>query len=623
MPYENGSDEAGSRLRRRMDSEANDEAERQAAERLIQTKEQLRQNRPDLIAYWDNPSIYTGEPSDEAFAGEGTPFGKMGYQRASRESLDAFFPFAALEFDPNLGFIVLDKAIAEAQAQYYGPQKRPWSSYLPGLMLGAGFGSAISAAGAGLGAVGGLGEPIGANAYFAGAGDTPALSGLFGAAARGATAGGINALVADGDFSDVVKGAAIGGISGGAGQYAGGMFPDSPWLSSVARGAAAGVTGAALTGGNIAKSGIVGGITGGLSTIGQPVAPSIADQEYERLQNVQAEMYTPDTASDIDALMASQTMQAPTMAEFAATASPEFQAILAEAGLLTGPLPVISPEVIPTEGQPVEELPVEEKPAQERQVDYGKVAKTLYSIYRSVTGADLPDVPPFERPPQKKDQSDEEYLAEISALALDYLELDVDILIEEGYEPNTQDVLNYIRTFVDDTIVAAFGGVDPSEIEGEPLDNLLRQFHNFSEKEIEALLRALYVRGALGVMSFQEWAADPFTGEREFIGAENAKQPDIAAAKRGHARVLESVARQTPGEARRSIKGMLGRSVDLFGLEAARKARAQDEMLAKYGAYQPIDDEESDLYERRYGARGARRGALPMTSRFWEQFRGR
>ena len=484
-----------------------------------------------------------------------------------------------------------------------------------------------------------LGEPIGANAYFGGAGSfLPAGGGLFEAAARGAITGMINPLVAGGDLSDVVKGAAIGGISGGAsraaGQYAGGMFPDLPWLSSVARGAAAGGTGAALRGGNIVESGIVGGVTGGLSKIGQPIAPVTAPTIPEEAYNY-----------DFDELIAQNRLAGP-------LASPESIAAFLETvptavpgtelPIGGGMLDITDPgaldfarisgnliastdssakeqsvEKVPVAEKLVEKLPVEEKPAQERQVDYGKVAKTLYSIYRSVKGADLPDVPQFERPRQKEDQSDEEYLAEISGLALDYLGLDVDILIEEGYEPNTQDVLNYIRTFVDDTIVAAFGGVDPSEIEGEPLDNLLRQLHNFSEKEIEALLRALYVRGALGVMSFQEWAADPFTGEREFIGAESAKQPDIAAAKRGHARVLESVARQTPGEARRSIKGMLGRSVDLFGLDAARKARAQDEMLAKYGAYQPIDDEEDDLYERRYGARGA----LPMTSRFWEQFR--
>ena len=111
------------------------------------------------------------------------------------------------------------------------------------------------------------------------AGAAPLLTPVQAAATTGAISG---AASSENPFTGALRGGAIGGLTAGAGQYAGetvgGMFPDNPWLGGLARGTAAGVTGAALTGGDIFQSGAVGGITGALSGIGQGPYPRSARQ---------------------------------------------------------------------------------------------------------------------------------------------------------------------------------------------------------------------------------------------------------------------------------------------------------------------------------------------------------
>jgi hypothetical protein len=466
----------------------------------------------------------------------------------------------------------------------------------------------------------------------------------------GMAAGATNPALQGGDVKDVLKGAAIGGATAGAGQYAGeytaGMLPDSPWMSQAAAGGAGALTGATLSGGNPLRAGAAGAIMGGISGWGdtpsqmdsgsrQPVSyveggSSIPAEFLPQIEPMM--MRTPENAALLDQLIAEQPA-GPTIEAFSAQASPEMQALLSGMGVEPAPLPPVSDadmeaaateEALTGEASVEGEEPTAEAPTEKemKAKDYVKIAKKVYDFLKEMRGGDAPSVEEFVLPEQEEGQSDEEYLAEISDLALGYLGLDVDAMKDAGYEPGTQEYLDYVLAYADKVIAAAFGDADPAEMEGKSVEELQQTFRGKSEKEMEALARALYVRGALGAKSFKESAIDPFTGELEYLG-EGEKETAPAATQRGYARFLEETAGLSAPEARRSIKGLLDRDIDLFDLGAARKARTLDDMLAEFNATQPVDEEDDDLYERRGGTRRATRGRgmLPAASNFWQQFR--
>ena len=471
------------------------------------------------------------------------------------------------------------------------------------------------------------------------AGAAPLLTPVQAAAATGALSG---AASSENPFTGALRGGAIGGLTAGAGQYAGeltsGMFPDNPWLGGLARGAAAGGVGAALTGGDIFQSGAIGGITGALSGIGQGT-PSLSDQEFDALMADTGldTLPEPPVASTIPGAVGPLAAQSSVQnflasvpeavpgttlpiggQELDITSPGALEAAMA-AGNLIAPqtseaLPPVSDadfEAAATEAALTEEAPTETKLK-----DLVKAAKKIHDLMRQMGFGQ--DVPEFTLPPQDEGESEEAYLARISDLALGYLGLDPNAMRAAGYEPGTPEYLDYVLAQADKVIAAAYGDADPAELEGKSVEELQQEFRGKSEQEMEALARALYVRGALGTKSFREFQIDPFTGQLEYLGEGGGAFGPTAGAQRGYARFLEQVAGQSAPEARRSIQGLLGRDIDIFGLEQARQDRTLQDMLAQFNAFQPEDEE--DLYERR-GTRGVRRGLLPATSRFWQNFR--
>ena len=91
------------------------------------------------------------------------------------------------------------------------------------------------------------------------------------------------------------------------------------------------------------------------------------------------------------------------------------------------------------------------------------------------------------------------------------------------------------------------------------------------------------MRGSLGSLSFASEATDPFTGISEELGMLPGEQVAgaEAARQRGLARSLETLGGQSAPQARETLGGMLGRDVDLYGMQANADARKLAAELAQ------------------------------------------
>lgn len=205
--------------------------------------------------------------------------------------------------------------------------------------------------------------------------------------------------------------------------------------------------------------------------------------------------------------------------------------------------------------------------------------QTAIDVYQKLTGL-MVNVDEFTLPEQGS-MSDEEYRAVLSDSAIDYLGLDADAMREAGLEPGTQEYLDYILQQADALIQAAFGENPEALLEGESVEALQNALRDLTEVEMEQLARAMYVRGALGGVSFAEEAVDPFTGEAQELGLLEGESadPSRSATMRGYAEFLKKTARLSGPEARTAIRGMLGRDVDLFDLEKGKAGRDLDKLL--------------------------------------------
>jgi len=218
--------------------------------------------------------------------------------------------------------------------------------------------------------------------------------------------------------------------------------------------------------------------------------------------------------------------------------------------------------------QPVLDAP---KPAQaapkpaEKPVDYGSLAKKVYDLYKSVTG----DVPGFDVPAREEGQSDEEYFSEVGEAAVEYLSLDAADMAAQGLVPGTPQYIEYILDQADTIIEQVFD--DPAAM-GSP-EELKAALRDLNDRDAVQLIRALHVRGALGGMTTAPSVVDPFTGISEDLGMLPGEQTGgaEAARQRGVARSVEGLASST--DPRAALSGMLGRNVDLFGMQEKADAR--------------------------------------------------
>lgn len=167
-------------------------------------------------------------------------------------------------------------------------------------------------------------------------------------------------------------------------------------------------------------------------------------------------------------------------------------------------------------------------------------------------------------PQRAEGQSDAQYSQSLA----EYLGLDMGDLV-----PGTPEYYDYLMQQFD----AVVG--DLADLDGEALAQQLR---SKTRGELEALRRALYVRGQLDQLMGTGDYTDPFTGlsERVVTGARRVN-PGVAAYHRGLGRTLDEFSQLTPIERREAIGGFLGRESDLYGMQARADARAEQAAQAQ------------------------------------------
>jgi hypothetical protein len=165
--------------------------------------------------------------------------------------------------------------------------------------------------------------------------------------------------------------------------------------------------------------------------------------------------------------------------------------------------------------------------------------------------------------------------------AIEYLGLDPKSFEAQGLMPGTQEYLDYILAQADAIVAAAFGGDPTALLEGETVEGLQAAMRGKTADEMQALIRALNVKGVLGATGFGGEAVDPFTGQVQGLGpiAGAVTDPSRSAAMRGYAGMFGEMAGMTGPEARMAFRDFLKRDVDLFDLRKAADERRLAGML--------------------------------------------
>jgi len=326
---------------------------------------------------------------------------------------------------------------------------------------------------------------------------------------------------------------------------------------SAARGALGGGIGAATSGGNLGAGmlggAVQGGVTGGINEAGTALRSSPAPVTPE------VELFGPSSY-----MMQPGFMNAGSVEEALANSVSPVTTDMLEGVLYTpGMLQSAPPQPVLEAPKPAQAAP---KPA-EKPVDYGGIAKKVYDLYKSVTG----DVPGFEAPAREEGQTDEQYFTEVGEAAIEYLSLDAAAMRAEGLVPGTPQYIEYILSQADAIIEQVFD--DPAAMESP--EELKAALRDLNSRDAAQLVRALHVRGALGSMTSASSVVDPFSGISEEIGmlpGEQVKGAE-AARQRGLARSVEGLATGPRDQAKEKLSGMLGRNVDLFGMQEKADAR--------------------------------------------------
>ena len=211
---------------------------------------------------------------------------------------------------------------------------------------------------------------------------------------------------------------------------------------------------------------------------------------------------------------------------------------------------------------------------------YAKIAKSLYDMLGSQQA-------PAGAPQRDEDMTPEEEQAYYEQV-VSYLGLDPATMAEAGLTPGSPEYLDYILSQVDSIIGQVIGDANP---DGEDFSALLR---TKSADELQALNRAIYVRGQLGSLVGAGQYADPFTGMLEDVAARPGEKflPGVAAWQRGLARSAEELAGMSGQEAKRFLGGMLERNPDIYRMQARRDAT---------GLREALEQQNPDLKRRRRG----------------------
>ncbi len=409
--------------------------------------------------------------------------------------------------------------------------------------------------------------------------------GAVGAAAGGAASGAEGALISE---QDPLKGALLGAATGGtAGALAPGVssYLGGGMLGAAGAGALTGGIGALTRGGGlneIARGAALGGVTSGgargvadtLFADTPTAAPAVADAtlaDATRRRGMLPTSFFEPTASQvpgasIDAFgrTASPTDLAGTQTGSAVPAqfNGDINSLIQAAGLA----PSASPTSIGREqGAETPQAP-SKAPGADNAQNVERIAKLGQALYKQL-GA------PHDAPQRAKGQSDADYGNSLAQYAAQTGGFDAASL--QGLTPGTPQYYQAVMGQMDSVIQRLSSGLnlDSADLEA--------QLHGKSEKELEALDRALYVRGQLGQLMGSGTYTDPFSGRSQDINTNGMLvNPARAAYQQGLAQSAGDIAAQTPGEGEQTLRSLFARSPDLYGAEAARQARIQDEMLA-------------------------------------------
>lgn len=466
-------------------------------------------------------------------------------------------------FDPMNGWVVPQFVWDAVQ--------RPWALS----QTGGGFeqlfrsGPLIAASMLGGAALAGAGAPAGAATLSAA--DTAALTAM-------GTEAGLSGAALD---AFVASGGTLGSTAAGGGMFSGIM-------GGATRGAAQGGISSLLSGGNPIEGALRGGFTGGVTSGAEQLVAAGIDEAIGTAApaaNVRGDILP--TTERLPGLASAESLE-----QFASRVPNPISGTQLPIG--GGLMDITAPGALDAASltgnlvgsQPSADAPAPAAPAPTGSQapakpltgkDYVDAAKKLNSLYERLTGADVPEFTVPERP---EGMTDEEYQEEVHRYAVEYLSLDPEAMQEAGLEPGTQEYLAYILQQADAIIGAVFGENAGDILEGATTEELQAAFRDKTDEEGEALLRALYVRGALGQVTQSDVVEDPFTGTAEELGEIGSPVRGAEAGRqRGYARFLQDVLGLSGPEAAEAMKGLLGRDVDLFGLERNADARKLAEML--------------------------------------------
>jgi len=408
-------------------------------------------------------------------------------------------------------------------------------------------------------------------------------------AAGGAAAGASTSMAQGGSVEDTGRSAGLGALGGAAGGAAAG---ESAGVGTqAATGAATGAARTALAGGGTMQDylrsigrGALGGAAGGGK--GEGMLPGDMS-EFDMSQNVEGleraefePLVSPEAAQqtlrDIPEPVKGTTLLIGGK-QLDITAPDALQQALAALSA-----PMLSSE--PTASEPTA-APAPQSETEQQVKDYAKIAQKVDKLYQVIAGSGSSEQP---FPPQGE-MSDEEY----QRSAVEYLSLDADAMEKAGLKAGTPEYMAYILEQADSIIAQLFGEDPYALLEGESVEDLQNALKDFTDKEVAQLTRALYVMGALGGTTSQSEVTDPFTGISESVGMLPGVEGSEAAHQRGLARTLQYLARLPGQDARGLLSGLLGRDVDLFGLQGnADTQRAQ-------AALQEMQDDEERRKKRK------------------------
>lgn len=368
---------------------------------------------------------------------------------------------------------------------------------------------------------------------------------------------------------------------------AGGMLSDA----AKATGIPASVLGPAATfGTNLAltgdpKAALKGTAIGaGIGAVASNVAPAL--NELLASMGLDASKIPPEDLKILtaDASGGVPLYSIPAATEFDAAGNPvsSTPAMTYGSGMLTGGVPTSTIDLAPINaagaliGSPdLKNLDQQDKEALMKQdqgispKDIERIAKLTQSLAKlGKTGA------PQGAPQRAEGQSNEQYATQLAQ----YANLNPAEMAAMGLQPGSPEYMQYVMDQMDSIISQLTDGMDMNAAD------ITEQLHAKTGAELEQLQRALYVRGQMSTLVGPGQYTDPFTGIGEDVMSPNGEQfnPATAAYQRGLARTAGEIG-QGGASGTAALKGMLGRNVDLYSLQARQDARRLEAMLNPQG----------------------------------------